>query len=110
MTILLVEDEPAIRRLMAIELEGAGYRIVEARNGKEALTAFGPDVDLLLTDMRLPFLEGAQVIERLRARRRTLKVLAFSGYPLNAPEGVPFLSKPFKRDESLRAVRQALGE
>jgi CheY-like chemotaxis protein len=107
-TILLVEDEPAIRRLMTIALQRAGYRVVEARNGTEALTAFAPDVDLLLTDIRLPYLNGNEVIARLRARRQTLKVLAFSGYPMNAPDGVPFLQKPFVRDELLRAVAAAL--
>jgi CheY-like chemotaxis protein len=76
--------------------------------GREALKLFGPEIDLLLTDMRLPYLGGRELIEHLRDRRRTLKVLAFSGYPLNAPEGVPFLHKPFGGQELLRAVEEVL--
>ena len=107
-TVLLVEDEPAIRRLMTIALEGAGYRVIEARSGTEALKLFGPQVDLLMTDMRLPYLKGEELIVRLRQRRQTLKVLAFSGFAKSAPDGVPFLQKPFARDELLTAVREVL--
>jgi DNA-binding response OmpR family regulator len=66
-------------------------------------------VDLLLTDMNLPYLKGDELITQLRPRRRTLNVLVFSGYPLNAPDGVPFLLKPFARDELLAELRDALG-
>ena len=107
-TILLVEDEPAIRRLMTIALEGAGYGVIEARNGTEALKLFSPRIDLLLTDMRLPYLKGEELIARLRQRRQTLRVLAFSGFSLNAPQGVPFLQKPFGRAGLLHAVEEVL--
>jgi len=107
-TILLVEDEPAIRRLMTIALEAAGYGVIEARNGTEALRLFSPRIDLLLTDMRLPSLKGEELIARLRQRRRTLRVLAFSGFSLNAPQGVPFLQKPFAREALLHAVEEVL--
>ena len=107
-TVLLVEDEAAIRRLMTIALEGAGYRVIEARSGTEALKLFGPQIDLLLTDIRLPYLKGDQLIARLRQRRQSLKVLAFSGFSMSAPPGVPFLQKPFARDDLLSAVRGVL--
>jgi CheY-like chemotaxis protein len=107
-TILLVEDEPAIRRLMTIALEAAGYGVIEARNGTEALKLFSPRIDLLLTDMRLPYLKGEELIARLRQRRQTLRVLAFSGFSLNAPQGVPFLQKPFGREALLHAVEEVL--
>lgn len=106
--ILLVEDEPAIRQLMTVALERAGYRVVQARHGREALDRFDSDVDLLLTDIRLPYLDGRQLIDELRARRQTLKVLAFSGYPGHALEDVEFLAKPFSNDELLDAVRAVL--
>ena len=109
-TILLVEDEPAIRRLIAIALERAGYRVVEARTGQEALESFDDAVALLLVDMRLPHLSGQEVIRRLRERRPALKVLAISGYALNAPPDpeIPFLAKPFPRSNLLAAVRDLL--
>ncbi len=107
-TILLVEDEPAIRRLIAGALERAGYCVLEARHGREALERFDDSIDLLLADMRLPHIGGHELIVRLREQRPTLKVLTISGYPLNAPPDLPFLAKPFQREELLKAVRDVL--
>jgi two-component system, cell cycle sensor histidine kinase and response regulator CckA len=110
-TILLVEDEPAIRGLMASALERAGYRVIQARNGQEALKVFDATVDLLLTDMLMPHVGGRRLITLLREQRRTLKVLSFSGIPLNAPmedSDILFLDKPFSRGTLLKAVRDLL--
>ena len=82
-TILLVEDEPAVRQLFSQALARAGYKVHEARNGQEALKVFdqhGDGVDLLLTDMRMPFMGGAELARQLRIRRGTLKLLCISGY------------------------------
>ena len=68
-TILLGEDESAIRRLMSGALERAGYTVLETRNGEEALEVFNADVDLLVTDIRLPYGRGADVVKQLRSRR-----------------------------------------
>jgi CheY-like chemotaxis protein len=110
-TILLVEDEPTIRNLMVSALEGAGYRVITARNGQEALSLFDETVDLLLTDMVMPYVGGKKLITLLKDRRRTIKVVSFSGYPRNAPvddPGIRFLDKPFSRDTLLKAVRDVL--
>jgi CheY-like chemotaxis protein len=107
-TILLVEDEPAIRRLMAVALERAGYRVIQAGDGREALALFDETVNLLLADMRLPHVSGPELIERLRDQQPSLKVLTISGYPLNAPPNVKFLAKPFRRADLLRAIREVL--
>src|SRR5450759_6016643 len=83
-TILLVEDEPAVRQLFAQALTRAGYSIFEARNGQEAMKLFdqhGDTIDMLLTDMRMPYMGGAELAHHLRGRRRTLKLLCISGYP-----------------------------
>jgi two-component system cell cycle sensor histidine kinase/response regulator CckA len=112
-TILLVEDEPAVRQLFAIALTRAGYQVHEARNGQEALKLFdqyGDAVDLLLTDMRMPYMGGAELMQQLRARRKTLKLICISGYP-GASEielTTDFLAKPFSRDELLAKVREVL--
>jgi CheY-like chemotaxis protein len=109
-TVLLVENDPPVRELIALALTRAGYRVLEARTGREALQRFDASVDLLLTDIHLPHLDGHEVIGRLRERRHTLKVLAMSGYPPDGlPADVPFLGKPFSRDGLLGAVRDALG-
>ena len=112
-TILLVEDEPAVRQLFAQALMRAGYRVHEARNGNEAMKLFdqyGETVDLLLTDMRMPFMGGAELAQQLRARRKTLKLLCISGYPggSDLEFSEDFLAKPFSRDELLAKVREIL--
>lgn len=112
-TILLVEDEPAVRQLFVQALTRAGYTVYEARNGQEAMKVFdqhGETINLLLTDMKMPYMGGAELAHHLRARRRTLKLLCISGYPgnLDAELAVDFLAKPFSRDELLRKVREVL--
>jgi CheY-like chemotaxis protein len=110
-TILLVENEPPVRRLIAAGLEDTGYRVLQARTGREAIERFDASVDLLLVDIHLPHIGGHDVIVRLRERRHSLKVLAMSGYPPDPdlPADIPFLAKPFSREDLLRAVRNALG-
>lgn len=112
-TILLVEDEPAVRQLFAQALVRAGYRVLEARNGQEALKVFDQhddSIDLLLTDMRMPYMGGAELAQQLRSRRFSLKLLCISGYPDgDASEfGADFLAKPFSRDDLLLKVREVL--
>jgi len=112
-TILLVEDEPAVRLLFAQALAGAGYRVFEARNGQEAIKVFdehGDGIDLLLTDMRMPYMGGAELAQQLRSRRLTLKLICISGYPgaIDPELSLDFLAKPFSRDDLLKKVREVL--
>lgn len=111
-TILLVEDEPAVRQLFAQALTRAGYNVYEARNGQEAIKIFdqhGDAVDLLLTDMRMPYMGGAELAQHLRARRVSLKLICISGYPGGEGElAGDFLAKPFSRDDLLNKVREVL--
>lgn len=112
-TILLVEDEPAVRQLFAQALARAGYSVYEARNGQEAMKLFdqhADSIDLLLTDMRMPYMGGAELAQHLRARRQSLKLLCISGYPGAGEEdfNVDFLAKPFSRDDLLTKVREVL--
>jgi CheY-like chemotaxis protein len=112
-TILLVEDEPAVRQLFAQALIRAGYRVHEARNGQEAIKVFdhhGDSIDLLLTDMRMPYMGGGELAQHLRARRLSLKLICISGYPGTVDEklAADFLAKPFSRDALLGKVREVL--
>ena len=112
-TILLVEDEPAVRQLFATALDRAGYRVIEARNGQEAMKMFdqhGESIDLLLTDMRMPYMGGAELAHHLRDRRQSLKLICISGYPNTADAELQadFLAKPFSRDELLSKIREVL--
>jgi two-component system cell cycle sensor histidine kinase/response regulator CckA len=112
-SILLVEDEPAVRNLFAQALKRAGYTVYEARNGEEAVKIFDQHsdaIDLLLTDMKMPYMTGAELAHHLRARRATLKLLCISGYPegLDGDVSEDFLAKPFSRDDLLAKVREVL--
>jgi CheY-like chemotaxis protein len=119
-TVLVVEDEEAVRRVTVAALRRFGYVVLAAAEGSEALALEaghdGP-VDLLLTDMMLPDLTGLDVADRIRERRPGLPVLLMSGYAprevLRAPHRRPevsFLEKPFVVDELLEAVGRVLKE
>jgi two-component system, cell cycle sensor histidine kinase and response regulator CckA len=113
-TILVVEDEPAVRQLVTAALERAGYRVLEARDGEKAVSLFdanAADIDLLLTDLRMPQMDGAELARRLRARAPKLKVICVSGYPgtgvdLNVTEH--YLAKPFSKADLLNKIREVL--
>jgi two-component system cell cycle sensor histidine kinase/response regulator CckA len=112
-TILLVEDEPAVRGLFAQALRQAGYQVIEARNGAEALQVFDRiegKIDLLLTDIRMPFLGGTELAGQLLARRPELRLLYISGYAAKVELGpnAALLQKPFVRADLLRAVRNVI--
>jgi DNA-binding response OmpR family regulator len=112
-TILVVDDESAVRHLCAKALTRAGYRVHEACSGPDALRVFdecGETIDLLLTDMRMPHMSGSELARLLRLRRDTLKLLCVSGFPgVVDPEPVmDFLFKPFSRDELLGKIREIL--
>lgn len=112
-TILLVEDEPAVRSLFSQALRQAGYTLHEARNGQEALEVFdrvGAEIDLLLTDIRMPLIGGSELAARLLARRPNLRLLYISGYAAKVDIGpnAALLQKPFVRADLLRAVRSLL--
>ena len=110
-TILLVEDEPAVRQVFAQALVRAGYRVYEARNGPEAWQVFDQNadsIDLLLTDMRMLYMGGEELAQQLRARRASLKLICISGYPEGEGDIGDFLAKPFSRGDSLNKVREVL--
>ena len=118
-TVLLVEDDPGVRSLAREVLERAGYRVLAVADPEQALAAAGSHpgpIDLLLTDLVMPGMSGRRLAGLLRQRRPEAKVLYCSGYldegaALNGglEPGTPFLAKPFRPADLLRAVREALG-
>jgi CheY-like chemotaxis protein len=117
-TILLVEDEAAVRAYAARILFEQGYTVLEAGNGAEALALaadhVGP-IELLVTDVVMPGLQGHQLGKRLHDLRPDLRVLFVSGFTENSVvhhgvvrEGILFLQKPFTSEALNRAVRRAL--
>lgn len=119
-TILLVEDEAAVREVAGLILRDLGYRVLEAADGEEALRVIGAEgarPDLLLTDVVLPGrIRGRELAQRMLELRPDLPVLFMSGYTENAivhggrlDDGVHLISKPFKREVLARKVAELLG-
>jgi two-component system cell cycle sensor histidine kinase/response regulator CckA len=116
-TVLLVEDEPAVRSLCRALLERAGYHVFEATDPRQAEDLFrqhADRIDLLVTDVVMPGSSGPSLFARLSAER-PLRVLYMSGYADNAiiqpgerPSDIVFLQKPFTADGLLCKVREAL--
>ena len=117
-TILLVEDDPAVRGLVNEALRLKGYEVLVARHGIEALLAGakhpGP-IHLLLTDVVMPQMSGPEVAEQLAIARPAMKVMYMSGYPDHpvfakggVKEGTAFLQKPFTMGALTQKVREVL--
>ncbi len=109
--VLLVEDEPAIRQLMAQVLKLEGFHVLQARHGSEALTVYreyDDAVDLLITDVRMPFLSGIDLVDELRKWQPMLKVLFITGYPSDRTASEYQLVKPFTRDAFLATIQEIL--
>ena len=117
-TILLVEDDGAVRRLARLSLERRGYKVLEAENPKEALrvaTQFVGQIDLLLSDVMMPESEGPPLFQRLTKVRPGLRVMYMSGYADEAVvrhgivvEGTAFLQKQFTPLALTQKVRDVL--
>ncbi|MBA3260180.1 MAG: PAS domain S-box protein [Gemmatimonadales bacterium] len=119
-TLLLVEDETAVRSSARRLLERYGYAVLEARHGADALRIVDEDereVDLVLTDLAMPEMGGRELVEHLRSRRPAIRVLYMSGYTEKAitidglmPPRTGFVEKPFTAEQLLRRLRELLDE
>jgi len=117
-TILLVEDDQAVRALTRRLLEEKGYKVLEASGSQEAIATVGSaehPIDLLLTDVVMPEMGGSDLASRLVTLRPGIKVLYMSGYTDDAvvrhglvAEGARFLQKPFTPDVLARKLREVL--
>ena len=113
-TILVVDDVLEVRRLTRRFLEAGGYRVLEAGDGGQALACLqhqGP-VDLVLTDVRMPNMDGWELAAHLSALRPRVPVLFMSGYDqhLGSPSLVgPVLAKPFTSEQLRNRVAELLG-
>ncbi len=118
--ILLVEDEEAVRAFGARALTARGYTVLEAGSGVEALAivdARSEPVDLVVSDVVMPEMDGPSLLRELRARNPACKIIFVSGYAedafkKNLPEGedFSFLPKPFSLKQLIEAVKTAIGE
>jgi len=116
-TVLLVEDEDPVRLFAARALRGKGYTVLEARSGEaalELLQAEKPKIDLMVTDVMMPGIDGPTLIREVRKDRPAVPVVCISGYSEDAlrqriadAESVAFLPKPFSLKQLAQAVKHA---
>ena len=116
-TVLLVEDDAKLLELTTAALREIGYRVIPAAHANEALAVLsdGSNIDLLLTDVVMPDINGRKLADEARAMRPGLKVLYMTGFTRNAivhngtlDIGVYLLAKPFTLVELSQKVREAL--
>ena len=116
-TLLVAEDEEIVRNLMKKILEKAGYKVIVADNGEEAVTRFEEhdDISLVLADMVMPRKNGKEMLDEIRKIKPDTKAVFISGYSADIiakkgklEEGMEFITKPFKKDDLLQKIREVL--
>jgi len=116
-TILVVDDEPEIRKLVAAMLTPRGYRVFTADTGESAIRVMSnhPEIDLLLTDVVSPGMSGPMIADEIVAMKPGIRVLFMSGYDNTqvvqryvVEKGYSLISKPFAREELEQRVHDAL--
>jgi CheY-like chemotaxis protein len=118
--VLVVEDQSEVRRMVLAILRQNGYRLLEAADGTEALSlseSYDEPIDLLITDVVMPGMNGRELADRMLRQRPALKVLYISGYTADvlAPQGVldpgvAYMAKPFSPRELSCKIREVLGK
>src|SRR5579875_3687139 len=118
-TVLLVEDEDAVRLFSARALRNKGYKVLEAASGESALDVLrsaGDPIDLLITDIVMPRMDGPSLIKVVRETRPTIKVICISGYAedgfrkrIAANADIHFLPKPFSLNQLAGKVKEVMG-
>ncbi len=119
-TILLAEDDKMVRTMCTDMLEKAGYTVLTARDGKEALRIYrehADEIDMAILDVVMPNLGGKAVFDQIRKTKPEMRFLFASGYSMNAihtnfvlEEGLSLISKPYQRSQLLRKVREVLDQ
>ena len=117
-TVLLVEDESQVRRLVFEVLQARGYKVLSAKDGLEAIPLqenYADRIDMLITDVVMPGMSGRELAQRVTSARPNTKVLFISGYTDDAVlrhgvtgPGTAFLQKPFALEDLLQRVRALL--
>lgn len=119
-TLLVAEDEEIVRSFMKKILERAGYKVIVAADGEEAVEKLREnkeDISLILSDVIMPKKNGREILDEARRIKPSIKVVFISGYTANVmhekgifEEGMDFITKPFVKDKLLRRVREVLDE
>jgi len=118
--VLVVDDEPSIRKLVNLSLTKAGYEVVEAQDGEQAIKVLNSDdnplmVDTILCDIRMPKVNGIEAIAYFRAQYPTVPIVVMTGYPdvdlavsLMKQGVLDYLVKPVSKDELLTVITRSV--
>ena len=117
-TVLVADDEPSIRRILTSALSDKGYTVLQAYDGVDGLAVAnghqGEAIELLVTDIRMPRMDGPELAEHLRATHPGLKVIFISSQSVQPQDvqayGGEFLEKPFRLDTFTAKVREVLDQ
>jgi CheY-like chemotaxis protein len=113
-TVLVVDDDPAVRKVIAAFLGSDGFSILEAQNGVQAVEVFGTSrgqIVLVITDVEMPVMDGLEAVARMKAIDQSVRVLIISGHPAKLEQDryeCKRLAKPFSRTQLLDSVHLAL--
>jgi CheY-like chemotaxis protein len=110
--LMIVDDDPEVRVIVAEFLEDFGYRVLQADGGAQALDLLArtSDLRMIISDIRMPDMTGIELADIATQRRRDLKVILISGYFVSQQVERRFLRKPFRMKELEAAVRAELDE
>ena len=112
--ILLVEDERTVLNFVSAVLRTSGWEVLTAGNGLEGLAVFRSYanlIDVVLTDLKMPVMDGYELIGRIRDSKPDTRIICMSGFSeRECPPGVLFLAKPFTADVIRGAIEQTLDE
>jgi CheY-like chemotaxis protein len=108
--LMIVDDDPEVRAIVAEFLEDFGYQVLQADGGAQALDLLSgsPDLRMIITDIRMPEMSGIELANVATARHGELKIILISGYFVSQPVERRFLRKPFRMKELEAAVREEL--
>ena len=108
--LMIVDDDPEVRVIVAEFLQDFGYQVIQASGGAEALDLLAqtPDLRMMITDVRMPDMSGIELADLATQRRRDLKVILISGYFVSQQVERRFLRKPFRMRDLEAAVRTEL--
>jgi two-component system KDP operon response regulator KdpE len=113
--VLVVDDEPSIRKLLRIGLKTRGFQVLEAPDGKTSLQILLQHPDLIILDLELPGIEGLELLQKIRGRNESVPILVLSnrGNEANKVEALDhgandYVTKPFGMDELLARIRAAV--
>ncbi len=111
--ILVADDEEMIRTLVSVALTSIGHEVMTAANGLEAVAlyrSYPKQIALVMTDMKMPLMDGHEVVKLVRETRPNAKIICMTAYTESFPECTRILRKPFRMDELRDCVTKLLAE